>query len=209
MERISDLLVHIDSFEKHCMDIPFRRKGITNIEAYFIWAAIMDTQPDIVFESGICNGRSTDIIAKACEVAECAHVAVDTKIKPEVKKRHYSTVFIEDNSVNVSVEGRAVAFIDGPKQGRPFAQVMKNMRDAEIILVHDCYKGSVTRAEFIKRCKKMGRKYAVISPRDYKKVEHLNRDYKAWSKKPIKTEKRAALGVTWRSLKSFSETDEI
>ena len=64
---IAKLKEHKDSFVQECCKnkVPYEPRGILNIEAFYWWSLVGHYKPDIILESGVFLGRSTDILARA------------------------------------------------------------------------------------------------------------------------------------------------
>lgn len=145
-------------FLKKCGDIPFIPKGITNAEGLFLWSLIKAFNPELIFESGVSQGRSTEILCRAAGKFKVEQViAIDKSdlffdvVSKRLKKYPQLAYMIEDSceyAKNTSVFGnkRIGCFVDGPKQGKPLENLLLSLKDANLqfLVVHDCFQGCPT-----------------------------------------------------------------
>lgn len=181
MKLLSEFREYKERFRDICKDISYQRRGSTNIEGFFIYGAICTYEPYYFIESGVCNGRSTEVIAET-QVGE--HIAIDQHILKSTKERlkGYDIIWVEQDAETVEIpdDGSIVAFIDGPKHGRGLWRLVKNImaKDWKMIIIHDCYKGSQTRKEFRNFCKdRKGIEWKVLGYEDTKDLFDLNKGY--------------------------------
>lgn len=153
---IENLLPMLNDFVADCCvkKVHYEPKGVTNIEAFYLWALVGYYKPDIILESGVSRARSTEILAKAQQFFNIPHhYAFDkedvwykyssNKLKP------YATKYSVENSVDgfkrVLAEhpgSKIVCFMDGPKHGPPYMSLVKMLSkgcDLQCVVSHDCY----------------------------------------------------------------------
>jgi len=135
--------------------IPWQERGILMSEA-FAFCGIGDLfDIDIVLESGIWLGRSTEIFAKY--FAPRRVVAVDVSLKKvmveRVEKYNNLTLIQGDGPSHIKnilkdpKIKRAGIFIDGPKESRAVdcARVFLTYENVSFVAVHDAHKSKVKR----------------------------------------------------------------
>jgi hypothetical protein len=163
----------IPDFIKCCCEgsnrIPYVEKGILNIEAFYWWSLIAFFEPDIILESGVSKGRSTEIIARAQKYYNIPkHYAFDIDNRHErfvrQKLRPYQTVYsIMDstegfNGVLSKDSGTTVIIMDGPKSSLGIKSVFRMLHkfSDRILAVgcHDCEPNSKVRNAFAINAKK-------------------------------------------------------
>jgi hypothetical protein len=147
---------YLDGFIEHCCQnnrIPYIKKGVLNIEAFYWWSLVGYFKPDIILESGVAYGRSTEVLARAQEFFKIPyHYAFDIDSKHyelvSKKLKPYKTIY----QIKGSVEGfdevrhnnpiaKIVSIIDGPKSGGAFAKVLKTLSKFPNLCgfgCHDC-----------------------------------------------------------------------
>lgn len=171
----------IPDFIKCCCEgsnrIPYVEKGILNIEAFYWWSLIAFFKPDIILESGVSKGRSTEIIARAQDHYNIPkHYAFDIDNNHEKfvrqKLHSYQTVYsIMDsadgfNEVLIKERGTVVVIMDGPKSASGIKSVFKILHkySDRILAVgcHDCEPGSKVRNAFAANAKKFIKNNDVI-----------------------------------------------
>ena len=173
----------IPDFVKCCCDgqnrIPYIGKGILNIEAFYWWSLIALFQPNIILESGVSRGRSTEVIARAQKYYNIyKHYAFDPDNTHEqfVRQRlvPYQTIYsIEDSitgfeKVLKKNEGTVVVIIDGPKSSLGIKSIFKvlNKYNDRILAIgcHDCEPKSKVREAFSENVKRfIGNKELIFT----------------------------------------------
>jgi hypothetical protein len=155
-EAIEEQLVKsLPRFTMKGSTVPWQERSILMSEA-FAFCGIGDLfDVDIVFESGIWLGRSTEIFAKY--FAPKKVIAVDVNLKKAAVERlreyknlsliqgegpEYIESFIKDSTVK-----RAGIFIDGPKESRAVdcAEALLKLKNVSFVAVHDAHKSKVKR----------------------------------------------------------------
>ena len=146
---------YLDSFVEQCCinKIPYIKKGVLNIEAFYWWSLVGYFKPDVILESGVAYGRSTEVLARAQVFFNIPyHYAfdVDPKHYKYVSKKieSYKTVYQIKSSVegfneikNSNPKAKVVSIIDGPKSGGAFANVLKSLSKFPNLCAigcHDC-----------------------------------------------------------------------
>jgi len=145
----------LPKFLKTGNKIPWQKRSILMSEA-FAFCGVGDLfDIDIVLESGIWLGRSTEIFA--CFFAPKRVVAIDTNLKRAAVERlekydnltliqgdgpSYIRRILKDSEIK-----RAGIFIDGPKEGRAVdcAEVFLAYKNVPFVAVHDAHKSKVKR----------------------------------------------------------------
>lgn len=140
-------------FETVVNDIKWEQHSISNVEAYYWWALIAKYKPDVVIESGICKGRSTDVISRACDFYNIPfHIALELSnqhqayIEEKFSYRniqfHYGKHSDEAlKGLTDSLKGyRCLLIVDGPKEYDQSMHLYKvaSKLDLVAIGVHDC-----------------------------------------------------------------------
>lgn len=186
---------YIGVFKEKCKSVRFEEKGISNIEALYLWAFIGKHRPDVVFESGVYSGRSTEIIACAVKYYGIKkHIAVDmSDLREEYTRKKMSKYNVEYiiadssdvlESRNYSNE-RVFYFVDGPKRGKPFVRLFNLILGTKWVgvICHDCKKGSSTR-KTLKKIYKSNRigSFHILSPEESDDLKGLNEPYYEWFK---------------------------
>lgn len=135
--------------------IPWQERSILMSEA-FAFCGIGDLfNVDIVLESGIWMGRSTEIFASY--FAPTKVIAIDVTLKKAMVERLKKY----DNLILIQGEGpshiknilkdpkikRAGVFIDGPKESRAVkcAEELLALENVSFVAIHDCHKPKVKR----------------------------------------------------------------
>jgi len=151
------------NFEKKCCKdpIPWTKNSIGNIEGFYYWSLVHYLKPGLVMESGIKNGRSTKILARACESVGCKHYAFDVAPwSPDVDTfiRDYpNSACIMGSSVNWFTEisskfprSSVLCFLDGPKASITYRALVENCSKLPLIglVSHDCYPKGKPREAF-------------------------------------------------------------
>ena len=148
-----------------CKGIKYEPKGISNFEGLCLWTLADLCKPQIIIESGVSKARSTEILCQIARNFESDHVYAFEKspdfeayVRQKLKKYSNVTYEIGDScekvsSLIASVKNKRVgAFIDGPKKGKAYNLLMKNLSlfpQMEFVVTHDCYIGSPTREAFL------------------------------------------------------------
>jgi hypothetical protein len=154
------------SFVDQCIKnvVRFEDKGILNLEALYIWTLVGHFRPEIVVESGVCRGRSTEVIARAQQFFDIPrHLAFEKDKKHAQyvrgKLKPYRTVYkILPSSTHAlgpllktEKNTRIVFFVDGPKQGKEYQAFFKTasaFTNCLAICSHDCWPGCPTAEAF-------------------------------------------------------------
>lgn len=179
---LENLIKHLNSFVSECGNclVPYEKKGICNIEAFYWWALVGHYKPDMIIESGICRGRSTHVLAKAqlfFDIKE--HYAFDKDGEHEAYVRNkltpYKTnYFIQDSQTGISKlldknkDKKCLFFIDGPKHGKPYLGLLKTVfkfNGCLAVASHDCYPKSLTRIDFVNYCSVL-KQFKLFMPDD-------------------------------------------
>ena len=134
-------------------------------------------KPDIILESGVSKGRSTEILARAQLFFNIQHhyaFDVDNKHEAHVRQKlkPYQTNYIIQNSIKgfINIQrdnpiAKVVAIIDGPKADAPFKDTIKilaKFKYLQAIGSHDCCPESKTPAVFSKICSGLFPKKNII-----------------------------------------------
>lgn len=169
MLDLNALRDHKDSFIEHCCikKVPFVPKGILNIEAFYWWALVGHYQPDLILESGVAMGRSTEVLARAQQFFKVKHhyafdpdhlhkELVTKKLEPY--NTHYK---IQDSFRGFRItlkelkNPRCLVIIDGPKGAKPISQLILSLATSKCCAIasHDCMPGSKIPDVFFKACR--------------------------------------------------------
>lgn len=147
----------IKHFEHRVMPYERLAKGILNSEAFAFLAFCELFNIDMIIESGICNGTSTEIWAKYYRNYPNVIIhAIDKKILPETRERlsRYALHLIEGNSLQETPKlvtefpfRRIAIFIDGPKQDTAInlGIIHLNTKQVCLIGVHDLHKSTYSK----------------------------------------------------------------
>lgn len=171
MNYIEALQVYLSNFIEHCCKdkVPYEPRGILNIEAFYWWALVAYYKPDIILESGVFLGRSTEVLARAQKFYNIPyHFAFDIDDKNEAHVRNKLKGYKTEYKIISSVIGfqevldkypdkRVVAIIDGPKSGKPFKSLFKilsKFQNCCAVASHDCMPSSKIPPVFSEMCKK-------------------------------------------------------
>jgi len=179
-------------FWDNCKDVEFENKGISNIEAFYLWALIGHFRSEVVFESEIYRGRSTEIIARACKYYGVdKHIAVDTSnLQEEYARKKLEPYDIEyvimDSTERLQKENPTrptFYFVDGPKSGEPLCRLVDQIMATNWkgVVFHDCKPGGTTRKtlkKYRKHC--FNGVLRFLSPEDSCDLEDLNDPYWRW-----------------------------
>jgi len=203
MFDLSQLTPYLQSFVQECCDKPvvYEEKGILNIEGFYWWSLVGFFKPDIILESGVSKGRSTEILARAQQFFKIQrHYAfdIDDALKPNnpgpgkheayvrAKLSKYKTKYTYQSSIdgfteiyNSSPMAKIVAIIDGPKADGPFKDVIRTLAkftNLQAIGSHDCSLDVRTRDNFAKSCKEFVQSKDVIftTPKTNRVLSFLN-----------------------------------
>ncbi len=157
------LLENQTEFLKTVQHIPYELKGVSNFEGLCLWSLIKHYKPQVVIESGVARGRSTNLLCIMCNQFGVEHMYAFDKsndhesyVRQKLKNFSNLTYEIGDSSEKIkslssSIKSkRVLAFVDGPKSGEAYADVMKSLANLELVAVvgHDCYAGGPTRLSF-------------------------------------------------------------
>jgi hypothetical protein len=195
MKKLAFIKDFIPSFEEQCCKnkIPYSSKGVTNVEACIQWALVGHFKPDVILESGVYQGRSSEILAKAQEyfnIKEHLAFELESVYEKEVRKRleKYKTIYKIQSSIkgfedylNKNPEAKVLCIIDGPKTGKPFKKLLKiasRFNNLCAIFSHDCYPKSTTGRTF-SACKDIwlkDKELIITNPEFTKDMQYLN-DY--------------------------------
>ena len=133
-------------FRRRVMPMPWCPRSILLSEAFAFCAMCDRFNVTAVIESGICNGRSTEIWAKYLSGVKIT--AIDWLILPEVRERlaKYPISLIEYEAVHALplqlqglIDHRVGVFIDGPKDGEALSLAQKCLEYPQVAFVgvHD------------------------------------------------------------------------
>ena len=170
--------------------VEYEPKAVTNIEGLYWWWLVGNYHPDIILESGICRGRSTEIIAKAQiryeipsywafdKSSEFKEYVINKfknyRVKYKIKDSYdgFKSVFEKNKNSKFGV------FIDGPKSGEPYRKIIElsSNYNCSFIASHDCFPSSQNRIDFESFCLKYfkDKKVYFISEEESKKYKYLN-----------------------------------
>lgn len=179
----NEMYNYLPDFISECCEgpkrVPYIKKGILNIESFYWWALIAYFRPQIVVESGVAHGRSTEIIARAVHKYNVdRHFAfeVEDKYELEIRKKlaPYKTKFVLrpsdegfKDTLSVFKFDNAVAIIDGPKAPNELSKVIGSLKGRNVAIgCHDCFPGSKVREVFAKFCYKLLNRAAVFTEPD-------------------------------------------
>ena len=145
--------------------IPYEAHGITNIEAFYWWALVGHYRPDVILESGVANGRSTQVLSRAQRhFGVPYHFAFDTngatfeavkhKLGPKSETHliagdaaSYIASLHKHEALRTVASGdralgklRVLAIIDGPKAGEALEDLYFRLARLNLVAVgvHDC-----------------------------------------------------------------------
>lgn len=145
-------------FLQECSDIPFIPKGITNAEGLFLWSLVKAYKPDMIFESGVSQARSTEILCRAAEKYKVKNVlAIDKSdlyfdnVSKKLAKYEILDYKISDSYEYIKEKmpfgnSDIGCFVDGPKHGKPLENLLLFLKQCNLhfLVVHDCFQGSPT-----------------------------------------------------------------
>lgn len=192
MFDLNKLLVHKKSFIENCCTnlVSYEPRGILNIEAFYWWALVGHYKPDIILESGVFMGRSTEILARAQQFFNIPHhyafdvdVTHETYVRDKLKlyKTHYA---IQDSFVGFqdiisnNTDKKYVAIIDGPKGKTPLTNLIRLLSGGNCCAIasHDCMPGSKIPDVFIHACQELlpDSDVVITSPEDNSDIQELN-----------------------------------
>lgn len=212
-EFISKSRDYLGSFISECCSrnlVPYIKKGILNIEAFYWWSMVGYFKPDVILESGVARGRSTEILARAQRFFGIpVHYAfdIDNKYEAYVKNRlrGYNTIYqIRDSLdgfkdvLNKHKGDKVVVIIDGPKSESPFAKLIKYaslLSNLCSIGCHDCHPKGKMATIFLSSCSKyLPSKSAVITNEKLNMdIKHLNDCLKECMSKELDDKKQSEL----------------
>jgi len=149
-----DLEPYLDKFKEKVLPIDYHRRGILPSEGFVVCALCDLYNIDILIESGIANGMSTEIFAK---YGVPKVIGVERAIKPKevemfagTKKRlakHKNITLIKGNSLEVipqllseNSSSRIALVIDGPKDTAAcnlLRDCMKDNNNIVLGIIHD------------------------------------------------------------------------
>jgi len=144
---------HLAAFKTSgCLNIPYYAHGISNIEAFYWWAMVAEYKPDVVLESGVCQGRSTDVLANAVKTFRVPyHIAIDqyddTFCAIRNRLGDSAPEFYCGDSQEVVgrltpklKDLRVLVFVDGPKGGIAADALYGRFKPLNVVgvAVHDC-----------------------------------------------------------------------
>jgi hypothetical protein len=155
----------VTSFYEQCCQqlVPYEERGMTNVEGFYIWSLLGLYKPKVVIESGVCKGRSTDIIARACRYFDIPkHYAFDKNdvhaeyIKQKFQDRNVTyevgdSAELVRNLQQVHADEDIVFVVDGPKkdpQLTELLEVISGFPHVKAIFCHDCRPNKGTREIF-------------------------------------------------------------
>jgi hypothetical protein len=166
----------IAEFESKIAGAPYESKGVLFSEMLFVMAALAETKPARIFESGRARGVSTYVLAACFPGSEIVSVEFDQHSEdvPIAQKnlaafKHVKCLFGDARQLlPAMVQHGDVVIIDGPKHFRALRLAFNLLRDQKpgAVFIHDCHLGSVERdflsqavpqafysddAEFVKR----------------------------------------------------------
>jgi hypothetical protein len=185
---------YIDSFINQCCKtdkIPYIKKGILNLEAFYWWSLVGHYKPDIILESGVSSGRSSEVLSRAqiyfnvpyyyaFDVSSEHHESVRTKLQK------YKCIYTIKNSIkgftdvyNEHPTSSFLVIIDGPKSIGPLSKLLKTISKFDKVLAvgcHDCCENSEIRYLLSEKRKLyFPEKQLVFTSREMNKdISHLN-----------------------------------
>ena len=190
---LQNLRVHLNPFVEECCKkpVPFMARGILNIEAFYWWALIGQFKPDIILESGVANGRSTEILSRAkayYKIPRQIAVEHDAKSLKATKKRlsGLGIEFIQgdaakvfDSMVASNPAAMLCVIIDGPKGGSSLDAAIRAVSRAENLMsicMHDCPPQCSQSKDFPAFCAKNLPDWQclITGPDDNQGLQHLN-----------------------------------
>lgn len=195
MEIKTDFLQFKDSFVKQCCGadlVRYEPRGILNIEAFYWWSLVGYYKPDIILESGVFMGRSTEVLARAQEYFGIPmFFAFDKDPKNEnyvknklqrYKKMNYiiksSNRGFED-VLATNKDKKYLAILDGPKGEKPLSQLIEILAKYGhccAIASHDCMPGSKIPPVLMAACGRLfpSARTIITTPTDNIKLVDLN-----------------------------------
>lgn len=176
----------VNDFEARVADVPYEAKGVLPSEMLFLWAAIDDTPPTRIVESGRARAQSTVLLARCFPDTEILSIDRDATSSDARAGR----ARIRDLPNVTPLDGDArdllprvvrpgdVAVIDGPKSFRALLLalgLLVEQRPARVF-IHDCCGGWPER-ELLERL--VPATLFSDAPRFVERFAYLDRD--AWA----------------------------
>ncbi|MEJ5990010.1 class I SAM-dependent methyltransferase [Ramlibacter sp. PS3R-8] len=152
---LAQAATRVDSFSRTAADIPYERKGVLYSEMLFLRAALGDSPPPRLVESGRARGQSTHLLAACLPGTQILSVEHDPN-SPDVpvaaaRLAPFANVklLFGDSMVVVPelVQPGDAVLIDGPKGYRALRlafDVLARCRPG-VVFIHDCGLGSEER----------------------------------------------------------------
>lgn len=202
MDKNNTTLKSLRDFEESFVDccckdteitkhVPYERRGILNIEGFYWWSMVGHFRPDIILESGVYLGRSTEVLARAQQFFNIPlYFAFDKDPTNEAHVREKIKSYKTTYEIRSSMDGfrevlerypdaSVVAVIDGPKGDKPLTEVIKicsKFKNCRAVMSHDCMPESKIPPVFINACRKYWPNSAVLitNPKMNERLEYLN-----------------------------------
>jgi len=191
---VNESCKYIDSFIDNCCKtdkIPYIKKGILNIEAFYWWSLVGYYKPDIILESGVAHGRSSEVLSRAQVFFNVQHyyafdVSSEYYSSVKIKLQKYKCIYKIEDSIkgfkdiyNKYPTSKFLVIIDGPKSTGPLSKLLKTISKFDNVLAigcHDCYDGGQIRKTLIKKHEVyFPKKQLVFTSKEMNKdISHLN-----------------------------------
>lgn len=142
---------YVSNFSHNVQNVPYKRKGILKSEGFFLYCLCKYYGIEILIESGIANGRSTELFLSS-DIAPSIH-SIDLKIHKDVIKmvendsKGILNICEEDSCVIIpwlitkkeNLHKRIGIFIDGPKGDKACKMAEKYFRFSNVcfVAIHD------------------------------------------------------------------------
>lgn len=171
------------TYLKHCKDIPYIYKGMSNVEGVYLWHMIDKLKPNVIFESGIGHGRSTEVLLKAKkQYGVKRYISVDIE-KERVKwaeARGVESYCGDAHKIYHKIlrrKKRVFCCVDGPKGGHSMVKLLNSMERSKCIgmFTHDAVRGSKVYKTIKRNTKKMS--CDLVMPDINKEIRYVNDEY--------------------------------
>lgn len=181
-----EFLKHVDSFVRCCIKEPLKYTpgSVTNVEGFYWWSLISEYRPELIFESGIGQGRSTEILSRAArEFGVKTHLAFDidsSSVKNGQQRTAHPSLCVHLSSLKAVKECRkqiynmrCVVIVDGPKKAAPICSLVSALNETvslQAVGCHDCRPGSPSRLGMMlshKRIPRMNLLFTMMNTFDY------------------------------------------
>lgn len=192
--ELKELLKFKDSFVQNCCSdnrVKYEPRGILNIEAFYWWSLVGHYKPDIILESGVFMGRSTEVLSRAqkfFQIPQYYAFDKDPTHEQHVRKKiaGYDTVYKITGShggfesvLSANKGKKYLAIMDGPKGNKPMSQlidILHKYGNCCALASHDCMPSSKIPALFVSVCKKLfpKGKTVITAPADNMSVADVN-----------------------------------